>query len=297
MRRLKKRIYFGLWAGTLCVLSVVRMCNPHVMPAQNNNLSVSSDISSSDTLLALVNEDSVADAHSADSSSDVTSTVASSSDALHALPEKHSPTVYDYYAAMPRGSQAHYRPIRSVPSYRNSFPDLQDVQIVAAQRWGVRPVKNRAQAEKRKSDLVYVGASPYYDIDKDMNRSIPYLVPRASQLLQDIGRNFLDSLYVKGVPLHKIVVSSVLRTEEDVAKLRRGNVNASEQSCHRFGTTIDICYNRYSTVEPPHGPRRRAVQNDTLKWVLSEVLRDLREQGRCYVKYEVKQACFHLTVR
>jgi hypothetical protein len=94
------------------------------MPAQNNNLSVSSDISSSDTLLALVNEDSVADAHSADSSSDVTSTVASSSDALHALPEKRSPTVYDYYAAMPRGSQAHYRPIRSVPSYRNSFPDL-----------------------------------------------------------------------------------------------------------------------------------------------------------------------------
>jgi hypothetical protein len=41
----------------------------------------------------------------------------------------------------------------------------------------------------------------------------------------------------------------------------------------------------------------REVRNDTLKFVLSEVLRDLREQGRCYIKYEVKQGCFHMTVR
>ena len=44
------------------------------------------------------------------------------------------------------------------------------------------------------------------------------------------------------------------------------------------------------------GPRRRQVRNDTLKWVLSEVLRDMREQKRCLVKYEVKQGCFHITV-
>ena len=31
--------------------------------------------------------------------------------------------------------------------------------------------------------------------------------------------------------------------------------------------------------------------------ILSEVLRDMREQGRCYIKYEVKQGCFHMTVR
>jgi hypothetical protein len=27
------------------------------------------------------------------------------------------------------------------------------------------------------------------------------------------------------------------------------------------------------------------------------VLRDLKKQGRCYVKHEVKQACFHITAR
>jgi len=44
-------------------------------------------------------------------------------------------------------------------------------------------------------------------------------------------------------------------------------------------------------------PITREVRNDTLKWVLSEVLRDMRQNGRCYIKYEVKQGCFHLTVR
>jgi hypothetical protein len=27
------------------------------------------------------------------------------------------------------------------------------------------------------------------------------------------------------------------------------------------------------------------------------VLRDMRQQGRCYIKYEVKQGCFHMTAR
>ena len=184
-----------------------------------------------------------------------------------------------------------------MPSYNAAFPDVQDVQIQAARRWGVRPVKNRRQAEERKSELVYVGCNPFFDIDPAMRSSIPYLVPRASTLLQTIGENFLDSLNVKGVPLHKIIVTSVLRTEEDVARLMQHNGNASEQSCHRFATTFDICYNRYTTVSPPDGPERRKVQNDTLKWVLSEVLRDLRQEGRCYIKHEIKQGCFHITVR
>lgn len=179
--------------------------------------------------------------------------------------------------------------ILSVPSYRDAFPDAQDVQIVAAERWGVRPVKNRDDAEKRKKELVYVGESPYYHVDR-LSNSIPYLVPRAAILLQDIGQAFYDSLYVKDVPLNKIIVTSVLRSMDDVAHLQRHNLNATERSCHLFGTTFDICYNRYHPVSQP-------VRDDTLKWVLSEVLRDKREEGRCYVKYEVKQGCFHLTVR
>ena len=179
--------------------------------------------------------------------------------------------------------------INGVTSYHVEFSDSNDTQLTAARQWGVTPVRNRQDAERRMKELVYVGASPYYHIDP-LYSSIPYLVPRASVLLHDIGRAFQDSLYVKGVPLHRIIVTSVLRTEEDVARLRRGNGNATENSCHLYGTTVDICYNRYQ-------PITREVRNDTLKWVLSEVLRDMRRDGRCYIKHEVKQGCFHLTVR
>ena len=186
--------------------------------------------------------------------------------------------------------------ILSVPSYKEAFPDTNAVQLKAAQQWGVTPVKDRADAESRKKELVYVECSPYFRVDR-LRQSIPYLVPRAAVLLQDIGQAFFDSLYVKGVPLHRFIVTSVLRSQEDVARLRRFNGNATENSCHLYGTTFDICYNRYETLEDPNGPSRRQVRNDTLKYVLSEVLRDMRQQGRCYIKYEVKQGCFHMTVR
>ena len=185
--------------------------------------------------------------------------------------------------------------IFSVANYQAAFPDSNSVQLVAAHRNGVSPVKNREDAEMRKKELVFVGSNPYYHVDR-LTSSIPYLVPRAAVLLQDIGRAFYDSLYVKGVPLHQLIVTSVLRSEDDVRRLRLRNGNATENSCHLYGTTFDICYNRYRTVEDPDGPARRAVRNDTLKWVLSEVLRDFRQQERCYIKYEVKQGCFHLTV-
>ena len=179
--------------------------------------------------------------------------------------------------------------INSVPSYKDAFPDLQETQIVAANKNGVRPVQNREEAEKRKNDLVYVGESPYYHVDK-LHSSIPYLVPRAAMLLQDIGQAFYDSLYMKGVPLNQLIVTSILRTKDDVARLQRHNGNATDNSCHLYGTTFDICYNRYHPVE-------QEVRNDTLKWVLSEVLRDIRRAERAYIKYEVKQGCFHMTVR
>lgn len=191
-------------------------------------------------------------------------------------------------APIVKTSQKHNR-IRGVTNYQTTFPDSQSVQIVAAQKWGVRPVKNREDAESRKKELVYVGESPYYHVDR-LSSSIPYLVPRAALMLQDIGDAFFDSLYAKGLPLHQLIVTSVLRSMDDVAKLQRHNPNATEQSCHLYGTTIDICYNRYQ-------PLTREVRNDTLKWVLSEVLRDKRNEGRCYIKYEVKQGCFHMTVR
>ena len=191
------------------------------------------------------------------------------------------------------GKEVKHR-IFSVPHFGNTFPDQNDVQLIAANKYGVSPVQNRQAAEQSKGDLVYVGSNPYFYVD-NLKNSIPYLVPRASVLLQDIGKAYFDSLQIKGIPLHKIIVTSILRTKDDVAKLRTRNGNATQNSCHLYGTTFDICYNRYKTVQTSQAPRRE-VRNDTLKWVLSEVLRDMRQSRRCLIKYEVNQGCFHITV-
>lgn len=187
-------------------------------------------------------------------------------------------------------------PIIGVLNYNKAFPDSNDVQLASAMALGVEAVRDRDEAEQRKGELVYMAASPYYHVDP-LKNSIPYLVPKAAVLLNDIGRNFFDSLYVKNVPMHKFIVTSVLRSQADLDKLKKVNFNVSENSCHLYGTTFDIGYNRYRVVYDPSKPQPRQVQDDTLKWVLSEVIRDLRQEGRCYVKYEVKQGCFHITVR
>lgn len=179
--------------------------------------------------------------------------------------------------------------INSVADYDVSFPDSQHVQVAAALKYAVPAVENRIDAEKRIKELVYIGSNPFYEVKK-LSNSVPYLVPRASILLQDIGRNFFDSLQVKNIPLNKLLVTSVLRTKEDIKKLQKHNGNATEKSCHLYGTTFDIAYNKYRAITRP-------VRDDTLKWVLSEVLNDMRKQGRCYIKYEKRQGCFHITIR
>jgi hypothetical protein len=88
-------------------------------------------------------------------------------------------------------------------------------------------------------------------------------------------------------------VSSVLRTDADVKKLSRSNINASKRSVHCYGTTVDISYKRFVK----HDDEGKDASTVHLKAVLAEVLRDLKKSGRCYVKHEVKQACFHITVR
>ena len=89
--------------------------------------------------------------------------------------------------------------IYSVSDFSEAFPDSNHVQLATAERLGVKPVKDRAQAEKRKDELVYVGSNPYYYVQKLYN-SIPYLIPPAAVLLEHIGRTFQDSLAIKGIP-------------------------------------------------------------------------------------------------
>ena len=188
------------------------------------------------------------------------------------------------------------RNIKGVISYKRSFGDLNDTHMAAAKKIGIKPLKDREAAEKLGSKVMEIKNGDFYQVDS-LTHSIPFLVPRASALLDSIGANFLDSLENKGLNPNQVIVTSVLRTQDDVKKLRRVNGNASANSVHMFGTTFDISYKRFFKVEDPDGRPMQDVRADTLKLVLSEVLRDLKKKDMCYVKYELKQGCFHITAR
>lgn len=186
--------------------------------------------------------------------------------------------------------------IRGVANFGRTFGDRNDRQLAVAQAIGIPLIASREAAEKLTDRLVLIDDNEHYSVDS-LTHSIPYLIPGAAALLDTIGQNFLDSLACKGLNPNKIIVTSVLRTQGDVKRLRRRNTNASANSTHAYGTTFDISWKRFEKVEDPDGRPLQDVRADTLKLVLAEVLRDLKKADRCYVKYEIRQACFHITTR
>ena len=116
--------------------------------------------------------------------------------------------------------------------------------------------------------------------------------PLRSGILGAIAEAFCDSLRAKDLLDYKLVVSSLLRTEEDVSRLRRsGNPNASDNSAHCYGTTFDITYTRYWRDEETN----EFMQPFELTKVLGEVLQERKAAGKCLVKYEKREHCFHIT--
>ncbi|WP_455496799.1 DUF5715 family protein [Coprobacter sp.] len=175
--------------------------------------------------------------------------------------------------------------------FSRAFNDMNDRHLDAACRLGIAPASSREEALSRGKHLLEISDCEYYKVDS-LTHSIPYLVPKAKDLLETIGKNFIDSLESRGGGSYQILVTSILRVDQDVKRLRKRNGNASANSAHRYGTTFDIAYSRFVTTD-----ERYLIPKEQLKHILAEVLLSLKKQGTCYVKYEVKQGCFHITAR
>ncbi len=183
--------------------------------------------------------------------------------------------------------------IKTIPfgTFSSNFNDMNDAHLEAAQAFGIPFVKTRDEAAKYRGKLKKIESCKLYDVEK-LTHSVPYLVPRACKLLETIGQAFADSIESRGGSGYKPIVTSVLRTQEDVTKLQKGNINASSNSAHCYGTTFDIAYSRFGRTDYNYD-----IPQAQVKHVLAEVLRNLKRNGDCYVRYEVKQGCFHITTR
>lgn len=179
--------------------------------------------------------------------------------------------------------------VRNLGRLAEVFNDSNYRQLAFAQALGIEPIKTLGDAYHARRPIIKVETNKDFTVD-ELTHSLPYLVPEASRLLSSIGRNFQDSLKKKGGGRYKIIATSLLRTPVTVKKLRRVNVNATDSSTHQFGTTFDISYRRFDCLD-----ESKPVSEGDLKNTLAEVLYDLREQGRCLVKFERKTGCFHVT--
>lgn len=181
--------------------------------------------------------------------------------------------------------------IRNIGPLRKAFNDSNYIHLQAAAVIGTGILHNLNDAWNLSRPLVEIKSCPEYYVDK-LTHSYPYLVPEAAELLNEIGHRFNDSVRARGGGDYRIKVTSVMRTPATVKRLRRVNSNATDSSAHQFATTFDISYSRFicDSINV-----NRTFED--LKNLLGEILYDLRGEGRCYVKFERRQSCFHITAR
>ena len=175
--------------------------------------------------------------------------------------------------------------------YEEVFNDSNYLQVGAAEAVGITPITNMASAWNLKRPLELIASCEEYYLD-ELTHSFPFLVPEGAKLVKDIGARFNQLLWERGKSKYRIKVTSVLRTPETIKDLMKVNKNSVANSAHSYGTTIDISYANF-IIDQKENPR----SFENLAHLLAEVLHEFQQQGRCYVKYESKQSCFHLTVR
>ena len=193
----------------------------------------------------------------------------------------------DYVYCYPDEQKA--SPVLNRRRYREIFNDKNDVQIRASKRNGIEKTLDTRIGNYEDFGLVKIVPNQYYTI-ATLSHSVPYLVPKARIMANTIGKHFQDLVAEKYKgSVYKIRITSLFRSKNDVKKLRRRNRWATENSCHQYGTTIDISYQNYEYVSGPQ------VGDYELTELLAQTLYELREKELCYVLYE-RRNCFHLTL-
>lgn len=170
------------------------------------------------------------------------------------------------------------------------FNDSNYIQYAAAERIGIKPIEDLGDAYHTRRPLVEIQSNENYTVDK-LTHSVPFLVPEAAGLLDEIGQEFAERTKKQtGKDGYKIVVTSMLRTPSSVRKLKRVNRNATDSSTHMFATTFDISWSRFDMPDTFW-----TISNEQMKMILADILRQKRGEGRCFIKYERKSPCFHIT--
>ena len=175
--------------------------------------------------------------------------------------------------------------------YTAVYNDLQSKHLPVAKKnaFSSAPLQSRDSFSSKDPELKRIRSNRNYKV-AHLTHSLPYLTPHTEEELRSISKDFQVRNKQNGLPYSRILVTSLLRTAEDIERLREVNANSTLDSSHLYGTTFDIAWSFYQC------PKRDTDGNQYLS-SLAEVLKEHRDAGKIYVRYETKERCFHITVR
>lgn len=178
------------------------------------------------------------------------------------------------------------------------FRDLNALHLKHARANGIDPIVKDKEVDLIAEKLIKLNKlkklkdTRYYKVDK-LSHSHPYLTPETIEMLNLLGKRFHQKLAEKKMGKYKFRVSSVLRTHESQKRLSRSNINATSDSSHLYGTTLDIGWKRI--YKKTFWGRTHLVADGPAIKILSETIGEHRKEGHLVVITEMKEACFHIT--
>lgn len=192
--------------------------------------------------------------------------------------------------------------------------DLNDTQISYAKLMGVDPAAG-LDALIESGELVRLSEANRFWVVRKLDYSVPYLTPSGEAMLVEIAKRFQAKLDTLNLPHYRLDITSVLRTQDSQARLRRANGNASRrESAHEFGTTVDIAYRKFAPPAPDperdgYVMNRQALRmrdslmvklsntrSGELQALLGRVLQEMQSEGKLLVRMERRQTVYHITV-
>jgi hypothetical protein len=131
--------------------------------------------------------------------------------------------------------------------------------------------------------LIKIKTSEKYIVEP-MDASLPALLPKGFKFINRLAQDYRALCDQKNIEYIPFRITSATRTIKSVKELRQNNGNAIENSAHLKGKTIDISYLFNN---------KHVKQKDLFIKALSK----LKDEGLCYVKFEVHMKCLHITCR
>ncbi|MEM1093407.1 MAG: DUF5715 family protein [Bacteroidota bacterium] len=246
-------------------------------------------------------------------------------DPLAVMQERIGAVLEAELARMDADADAIARVLKDQPLLRGSQESQMRRQGAAhmtpARRLGITPNADDAQIDNLLATgaLVPIVKDTTFWIVRDLDYSVPYVVPSKKAMLVELGQRFHARLATDGLPPIRFEITSLLRTAETQAALRRVNTNAARgTSAHEFGTTVDLAYSSFAAPAAPYVPDisaadrwlepylqqvATAITESTvakysreMQALLGEVLLEMQREGKVVVLLERRQPVYHITV-